>query len=344
MAQELDKLWERRLELQRWPLVGGNDPKEDGNGYHDQISFDFRERDLCKPYSLNYRTIDGINIYFSNLISSMNPVYFSDNGVEFQNSIQLEQCSDGYRETFFNYLLNSSTSYRKSIPHIIGNWTADLVRSGKVIHEFVSWKDMENSLFYAFEIKKLHTQSCTFLGNRIIYGGRFLNTEGKKVRKYVNLPLKKCIVIEWPKELGGYSSWKKKMKSIQELDGLTDLTTELIVNDQPGLAIDKMKKSEIEFASLINEWGTRRPHNELSEFVKVICFFRYTETIISCLMSAIQGIRQVVSLLNDKLEEKAVLSFDNKRFNLSEIRTMRQKWMRGDLSFNEATEYLKRFR
>lgn len=340
MAEELEKLWEKRRELQKWDLIGGTSPAEEGNGYHDRLSFDFYANSLLKSNENVLTRTEEFSYYFNNLASNVNPSYFSDFGREFQKSIKLDSCSEGYRATFYKYLGGANNQYNKGISETLGRWGSQMVYNGRVILEFVSWKDRKNDIFYGFELKRLRPECSKMSFKNVQYGGIFLDSEGKKFKKVVSIPKDKCIIIQWPKELGGYTQFKKTSEKIKTLGNKHDSVSELVVNNQAGLAIEKMKEWEVLFASHVSDWGTNNPHNNLTEFFRMLQFFRYKETLIHCLNALICGLQQVVTILNGKFEEQAILTFTNDVLNISNLRKMKKKWIDGELSFTDANSYL----
>lgn len=338
MENNLNELWERRLFLQKFPLIGDSTPGQ-GNGFHDRVSFDV-------PYHLKYRKkhYDPQNelysIYFRDLANFLNPQYRKDRGKSYNDALKLLNCSENYKNTLMKYLGSSNRWRDEGFLDVLGKWGDSLLYHGKVIIEFVSWYDNQSKDFYAFELENVdvdHTQSRS---QYIRFIAPYQDEHGQTAEKKVDIPLSKCVIIQWPQALGGYSNYLKKVESVLSIGSkLSPLNT--LENYDPAKSLARMKEWDIKFNKYIYEWGATNPLKETTEFFKEDNFFTLKETLIHCNTALIDGLSQIVSILNKKLNENARLEFSHPEYDLKKCIENRDKWNKGEMSFKEANEFLR---
>lgn len=337
MANSLEELWENRLANQKFPLIGTNKPGE-GNGFHDRLSFDVPYHLLNRDYEPRYSNWI-YSVYFRDLVNFLNPQYNRDRGETFQNAIQLENCSGNFRDTFFKYLDTSDRWRNDGILEILGRWGNHLIHHGRVIIEFIGWYDNETQDLYAYELKQINLSNCTIKKNHVLFSAP-VQEESETIRNVtVEIPKSKCIIIEWPKELGGYNSYKETVNSVLQMGNKYGTMEETALMN-PGESVKKMKDWDLKFHSLTSKWGATHPLDNTTEFYKQYNFFKLKETIVYCSCALIDGLKQLISLLNEKLDEEAILTFDYKEADINKVQEMKSKWLAGKLSFQESSKVL----
>jgi hypothetical protein len=338
MAQKLGDLWKKRLELQRFELIGGSSPKAEGNGYHNRLSFDIPYGNFRFNPNTQVQNHWLYNVYFNQIGNMMNPSYSTDRGKKFHDSIEIVSCSDEFRNTFYKYLDVNNHGYGRSISSIIGDWGSELFYYGRLAKEFVSWFDKESDIFYAFELKSLRDEFCRYNWRSITYNESYQNSAEYQTNRKVRIPKKKCLLIEWPKELGGLNAYKSVVRRVLALGEKHDVSD--LIQSNPGQAVKRMKGWDLKYNKLISSWGTNHPHEDLNEYSKMINYFRLKRTIALCTHAIIDGLSQVVDFLNENLNENAKLTFENERYDVDNIESMEAKWAKGELSFKEANDFL----
>jgi hypothetical protein len=340
MADDLEDLWGNRLYNQQLSLIGTTKPGE-GNGFHDRISFDIPYH-LQSQNNQSYQPTHHFNtsIYLRDLSQRLNPTYNKDLGSIINDVLILNNCTENFQNTFLEYL-GATSGWRRydEILEVMGIWSHQLVYQGIVILEIVGWYDNKSANFYAFELKRLDLANCTFKKDHILFSAPVQNEEGEINNVSVEIPKSKCIVIEWPKELGGIRSYEKAIRSMLKVDEkYRSLEQENYMN--PGKSLENMKARDLEFNRLISDWGAIHPPENTTDFYKQYNFFNLKGTLLHCTYALIDGLNQLISLLNAKLSEEAMLSLNDENNEIKKFESMKSKWLKGELSFKESSDYL----
>ncbi len=334
MENKLEELWKERLRNQQFDLSGSTKPGE-GNGYHDRLSSPIP---IFIRNNQNEEVQESLNssIYFRDLGTNIDPRISFDRDI-FSSSVQIKNCSENYLQTFFRYASRKKRWNRDVIINLLHDWSRELAYFGQICIEFVSWYDNISNEFYAFELKNI--------SGKLIRTGRLNHVFSQPVvenneivgYKKLKIPKSKCILIDWPKELGGISGYMRKRKKISKLGNKFDIQSTL---NSPGTNIKNWTSYDMKFSSILSDWGLTHPPEELSYFYKQFTRFKIKRTTILCTRQLLSGIDQVLQKLNHELGENAVLEFSNSSYDLDKFDQMFQKWKSGQLSFRESSDYL----
>jgi hypothetical protein len=331
MEKVSEEEWKEILNNQKLPLFGTNLPHE-GNGYNDGVSFQI-------PYDLIHGANSDIytNVLFSNYFSDLHlyldPSYSRHE--KFEKGLLIKNCTSDYLKTLQLYILRTSDyGFRDKVLKALGQWGYDLLYYGIVILEFVSWYDNDSNQFYGFELRKLNSDFCTIKKKHIVYNAPYFNEERIAATKEVLIPIKKCIIIEFPKELGGYKNHQKVVREVLKLG------SQFTSIDSPVEMINHSKNWDKKYNKILAPWGTLKRIDNITEFYAECNYFKFMQTVVLCTHSLIDGLKGVVNLLNERLKEEATVEFYIQRYDIAYFREMQSKWMKGELSFKEANEFL----
>ncbi|MEP3390493.1 MAG: hypothetical protein ABJO02_20035 [Reichenbachiella sp.] len=333
MASESDEIWEERLNNQKWPLIGSNVKGQEGNGYNDQVVFSppMHIHAGRREASLSSST------YFENLCNRIDPSIslIRDRDESF---FELENCSENYFKTFSKYFGSLESWGRERALDELRVWSQHLTYHGRLIMEFVSWFDNDSDNFYAFELKVIRCELFKEKRNSFVFAEPEVDETGQVINVIKREVLReKCIVLEWPKELGGYKAYKKKKKEIAELGDKFDLNPSIF---QPGLALKKWKSHDKSFNQIVGDWGVIHLPEGLSHYYRYYNDFKLKRTSILCVKEMISGVEQVVKILNKKLNEDAKIVFTNPAYDLDRFDTMLKTFKNGELSFSDSLHYI----
>lgn len=335
MEEPLQDLWKIRLDRQQWPLIGSNIPG-DGNGYNDQLSFELphhRLRNEDDPY----RGFWLYTYYFQNLSAFLNPSF--GNGKKFiAEGLRVDGCTENYLRTFFRYLDPYNDWRRIDLGRELGDWSERLVSNGRVIFEFVSWFDNEDDIFYGYQLQYLPSDRCKVNQEFVIFTGPEELEDGTLQERTITIPRSKCIVIEWPKERGGYNGYTETVQNVLAMGDIHGNWKNLM--DEPGKIMENTTNWEFAFEKALAHWGTHSPNKLTTEFYKESVFFTYKGTLIYCLLSCINGFEQIFALLNEQLNEQARIVFNHQLADAGKLSELQKRWHEGDLSFKEANKFL----
>lgn len=331
MGNESDEQWGKRLFNQRYELIGSTVPG-DGNGFHDRISFDMRHnvhsrRDERYDHWLYI-------VYFRDLLNSFDPQLRGrvNPGLDYE----LINCTENYANTIKKYIAGRGYHYRSEILDFLSHLSKWLINDGKVILEFVSWFDNDDRTFYAFELKKLPLRNVKERRRFILYEGEDESGTLKKVK----IPKEKCIVINWPRELGGYKSYTNTVEKILKL-GAKLPSIEDTISLEPGKILARGKRWDESFNRYVSPWGMLHPDKDLTEFYKEYNYLKIRKTGILCMSSLHDGLDQVVRKLNTALQENASIVEKSDYYSITKHTKINTQWMQGEISFPTANEYLK---
>ncbi|NOT73412.1 MAG: hypothetical protein HOP08_00690 [Cyclobacteriaceae bacterium] len=331
MDNELEDKWKRRILNQQFPLIGSNLPGE-GNGYHDRVSFDLN-------YNQSTNSDDRYNhwvyfVYFRDLINSFDPELrqrFHEN-VNFD----LINCSENYRDTFKRYIAGQKYHYQGEILDAFSTLLKLLIQHGRIILEFVSWFDNETSDVYGFELKILPFKNTIIRNKNVQFEG--IDRDG--TTRKVKIPKNKCIVIDWPKKLGGYKGFSETINKVLSLGPKTPPISD-VATLNPGTILARNKKWEEEFNRLLAKWGLTSVPNDLTEFYKEYNNLKIRSTGILCIEAILVGLNQVVQKLNIVLGEQASLVETSDFYCSVKHEKITQQWLNGTISFTTANSHLR---
>ncbi len=331
MAHISQDTWDEILENQKYPLIGTNEPNN-GNGFNDAISW-------RKSFHTKSRGNDRIHahqfnsIYLRDLSYDVNPSLSRKN--KLKDGLKIVECSDNYYKTFLRYFVADRYRYKTGdFLEELGRWGDDLCYDGRVVFEIVGWYGNNSSQFYAFELFKLENSFCKVGRKTIIYNAPYSMDGEKEVFKKVKIPRDKCIVIDFPKELGGYKGFLKKRKEIYGLGNKIKL------NSNPGKELSRMKEWDKKFNKIVSEWGNLKQDN-VTEFYQGVSILRFKYMAISCTHEVINGLKQLIDYLNLKLYETARVDFEVEEYKKSYLLDIQKKWKSGDISFQKFNEIIR---
>jgi hypothetical protein len=336
MAKKLDELWENRTFNQRFPLIGSHTPG-DGNGYHDKISFAIPYWRLREEESLKYDHWF-YHVYCRNLSNSLNPKYRRYEE-EVLRSFNLINCSEKYSETLYKYLNIDNHGYHNNLLNVIEDWGRELVYKGRVVLEFTNWFDNMLNIFYAFELDTIDPNFAKIKKKRIIYSAPFENEEGVVKVKRVVIPKNKCIIIDWPSELGGYKNYIQTVEKVIKLGPKIPTIAETL-SEKPGIILQRSRDWELQYSRLLAQWGNSPVFEDSTSFYKQVNNYRFKKTTILLMNSLIGGFKQLIVLLNQQLSENEELQFYNQNYDISIISDSERQWVEGNLSVKESKKIL----
>lgn len=332
MEEISEEIWKKILNRQNFPLIGTIEPNN-GNGYHDGLSWYTPFVKERENESFNeFRTI-----YLRDLSNELHSIFRSKN--KFVEALDIKECSENYKKTFEKYI-SVDEFQRNKISYQLGDWGRYLGYKGRLIFEIVGWQDNNTNQFYAFELKRLDTDYCKLRSNHITYNAPFEQKGDKIIFRKVRIPKYKCIVIDFPNEFGGYKGFINKDKQVLSLGNRYKFD----INPQN---LQKNYESNIEwdkkYHKIIADWGTSpfTTIDDVSEFYKELNFFKYRYLVICCTHEIINGLKQLIDYLNRKLLENAEVEFKVKEYDKDYFKSMKNKFVAGELSFKEANEFLK---
>ncbi len=171
--------------------------------------------------------------------------------------------------------------------------------------------------------------------NDIIYNAPYELDGDKEVIKRVKIPKSKCVIIEFPNELGGYKGYNKKIKEVKKLG------SKFKYSENPGANIKHMKNWDKQFNKIVSDWGASNKIEDVTEFYQELSALKFRYLVICCTHEIVNGLKQLIGYLNIKLNENAEIEFNTQLFNKEYFKDIQKKWMNGELSFEETNKYLK---
>ncbi|WP_298367565.1 hypothetical protein [uncultured Lutibacter sp.] len=329
MAPISKDLWKEILFNQGLPLIGSNKPDE-GNGFHDRVSWDMNFHE--NPYRPQ-KMLDNVklNHYLDSIGGMINMII--DNHEEFKDGIKIENCSENYLATVKMYLDNYNYRGRNIFFNEITEWSRHFCRYGRIIFEIVGWYTNDSSQFYGYELKMLNNEYCKIKRKSIIYNAPFSKKKDKIIYKKERIPLNKCIIVDFPKELGGYKQFENKISKVNNLG------SQFMSIDDPGKNLAHLKNWDKEFEKIICDWGSITQYEGVTDYYQVLLKLKFTKTVILCLNELINCFEQLIVYLNFKLKEKAKVEVDLNKYTLKNYVSIEEKWKKGELSFKEASDF-----
>jgi len=338
MESSLEELWKIRVTNQESFSLGSSSYNDIGIGFNDRLLFNVPHNLLRQKENKKYDHWL-YSVYFRDISNYLNPSY-RNNKSKFEQSIKLSNCTEYFKKTFFKYIDNSARWDRNNLLEVLGNWGNKLLNYGQVINEFVGWYDNDTKDCFAYQIEPIEVSYCQISKDKYEFKAPKL-IEGNKTKiKIVEIPIGKCIVITWPKELGGISRYQEKTNTILAL-GNKIPSMEESIRMQPGEMVRNAKEWEMNFDRLISEWGNNHPNEETTPFYKEYNYFLLKGTLIYCTHAIIDGLKQIIAILNNKFGEEGILSFQDDDFNIDKYIDCKSKFLSGKMSFTQANEYLK---
>ena len=255
---------------------------------------------------------------------------------EFETGLRVENCSVNFSNTFTKYFTASNHHYRSgNILRKIGEWGKGLCYNGCLIFEIIGWYDNNSTQFYAFQLNQLDTKFCEVKKNNIVFNAPYKLDGDKELYKKVKIPKSKCIIIEFPEELGGFKGYLKKVKEIKKLGNKFSYT------ENPSDNLNHMKNWDKQFNKIMAGWGASNKIEEVTEFYQELSALRFSYTGICCLHEVISGVTQLIEYLNIKLKETARVDFNIPMYEKQNVKEYQEKWLKGELSFKEANELMR---
>lgn len=330
MAPISKDTWKEILRNQKLPLIGTKEP-HNGNGYHNRISWSVTYRwnneDQQELYDNTF-----FNVNLRDLGYAVNLSLKDEDKII--KGLNLKSCTKEYKETFFKYF-GRDRFYNDNLLDELGRWGEGLCYTGRLIFEIVGWFDNDSGQFYGYMLHLLENRFCKIRSKNVIYKAPVETNEGNVKFKKVNIPISKCIIINFPSEYGGYKGFWKKINEI------TKLGEQFLITPNAKANIEHTSVWNKKFNKIVSNWGFYNNQVEATEFYKEYCAFRYKRIVILCTHELIKGLKTLIIFLNKKLQEDAILEFDLKEYDINYFNTMEQKWSNGELSFKEANSYLK---
>ena len=331
MAPLSEELWNEIKSNQKAPLIGSNVPNQ-GNGFNDEIAWRVNFFSNIRN-GFDSESVFDDSFLLRDLSDKVNPTYSIED--EFNENIIVKNCSKDFKETLIRYIRYESSSFHNTFSSLIGDWSKYLAYNGRIVFEIVSWFDNNSKQFYGFQLNRLSPEFYRIRRNRVIFNAPYKREGEKIIFKKVRIPLTKCVIIEFPKEFGGYKGYKNIRKKAQKLG------PRFKYDGNPGQSMNDKKKWDKDFHLLTKKWGKASKLNNVSEFYEAIVQLRFAYLSICCTQELIDGLRQVILFLNEKLGEKAELDFTSKFHDKKYFNRINQEWMKGEMSFSELNKYLR---
>lgn len=340
MAKISDEIWQQILNRQNFPLIGTNEPNN-GNGYHDAISWQipyqnqfFNQSESISDSFNTFRTI-----YLRDLSNDLQSGFQWNK--KFLGELKITQCSDNYKNTFEKFI-SKDKYYRNDFLYELGEWGGYFAYKGRVIFEIIGWYDNNTNQFYGFDLRRLDTDHCKVTNNYVIYDAPYKQKGDEVINRKIKIPKEKCIVIDFPKEFGGYKGFIKKDQQILKLGNRFsfDINPQNIQKN-----FENSKEWDKQYHKIISDWGTSAfTHiDDVSEFSKELNFFKYRYLVICCTHEIINGLKQLIDHLNKKLLENAEVEFNVKEYDKDYFKSMQNKFLIGELNFKEANHFLRNY-
>jgi len=324
-------VWKEIQNNQNLPLFGSTIPFE-GNGFHDAISWGIPfhpRKEIDDEFQLN----NFHSIYLRDLGLLINPSYNRND--KFKNGIKITNCSDYYYKTLLKYFTSGHFPQHEDILDKLGEWGTKLSYNGRLVFEIVGWYDNKSSQFYGYKLNQLDIDYCKFNRKNIIYNAPFELEKNREVFKKVKIPKSKCIIIDFPKELGGYKGYLNKRLKIKKIGN------KLKHFKNPGDSLTHMENWDKKFNEILSDWGASNKIKDVTEFYQAVSRLRFTYMAILCTHEILKGFENLIKYLNSKLQEDANLELNIKEYNKNYFKTKQEQWMRGELSFKEVNELLR---
>jgi len=328
MGNLSEDTWSEIKANQELALIGSTTPGE-GNGYHDAMSWrvPYDYDDSQKKRDVFSSTF--ISIYMRDLGSKINPNLLRKNN--YLDGLKFENCTENYLETFELYF-GQDRYGRDNITSRLGEWAERLCYRGRLIFEIKGWFDNDSNQFYGFELLWLDNEYCKVRSKHVVFKAP---TESGEIKR-VKISRRKCVIIDFPKERGGYKGFLRKVKKVRMLGSQYNFDP-----NNPGGSLDYSKNWDKQYNKILGDWGAPNNHLEVSEYYKMYSEFKFAKMGIYCNDSLINGLKDVISYLNDKLEEEANLSFNVKEYDIGYFEEMEKKWSNGELSFKDANKVIQ---
>lgn len=330
MVQNSEELWKEILNNQNYELIGGTNPNT-GNGFHDGISWRIPfQQQVFKAEGVRKNTFH--SFYLRDLGHLINPNFSKKD--KFEKGLSIENCSSNYYNTFLKYFVGERYDYMGNLLRRLGEWGNWLSHDGRLIFEIIGWHDNESAQFYAFQLNKLDTNYCKVTKKSIVYNAPYKLEDNKEIFKKVNIPRNKCIIIEFPNELGGYKGFLSKAMEINSLGN------KFLSSNNPDANLNHMNKWHKHFNKIVSDWGAHYQRENITEFYQELCALRLTYTVICCTHEIINGLSQLIEYLNDQLNENARVNFNIPIYDKKDFKVLQNKWMSGELSFKEIKDII----
>jgi hypothetical protein len=332
MEKISEDTWKEILNNQKFPLIGTNEPNN-GNGYHDGISWRIPFRPQ-KVFDEEFYHSTFYSIYLRDLGLLLNPSLSRKD--KFEGGLKISNCSKNYSNTLLKYLSNDDYYYRTgNLLHTLGEWGKYFSHNGRLVFEIIGWYDNQSSQFYGFKLNQLDIDYCKINKNYVIYNAPYELAGDKEIFKQVKIPTSKCVIINFPSELGGYNGFMQKVKQVKNLGNQFNYSV------NPKNSLTYMKNWDKQFNKIVSDWGASNKIENVTDFYQELNAFKFRYMAISCTHEIVHGLHQLIDYLNIKLKENVTLELNIQQYDKSYFKNMQDKWMNGELSFKEANNFLR---
>ncbi|NJW52445.1 hypothetical protein [Salinimicrobium oceani] len=294
MEKLSEGLWKEIRFHQKLPLLDHTQVSGKGNGFNDRLSFEsdrvFESKEENFLDRSKFKTI-----YLRNLANRADPSLSKER--MFTESIKFENCTDNFIKTILLY--SQRGHYRNDytvITRAIGDWVKNLIYNGRVIIEIVSWYTNDTKQFYGFELIVLDINKCKIRRKNVLFSA----LKNGKIEK-TKIPKSKCIIIDFPKELGGNQEFKRKSKKIEKL-GMDNLFNV----ENPKESLEYSKNWDKQFDKIISDWGWMNRRENISDFLYAYQLLNFNNSALQCCYACIDGFKYLVSFISSKLNENAI--------------------------------------
>lgn len=298
--------------------------------------------------SLSWRVLPQPSSYTHEVTNSMRNIYLRDLGQnanlglkerKIGESFGIINCTENYKTILFEGLSRGNQlGHRFTILHEIGGWAKDACRDGRVIIEIVSIFDKESHQFIGFLLRRLDNSFCKKSNGYVIFKAPFNYDDSTTITKKVKIPLSKCIVIDFPKEKGGYKGFRRIESRVLALGE----QFEPFNPENPSASLERTRNWDREFKRITSDWGNNHL-DDCNDYCQMLSLFRFNYTALLCTVQAMNEFRKLLAYLNDKLNENAELFFKVDRYDTNHFLRIQHEWANGNMSNKEAREFLLYF-
>lgn len=270
-------------------------------------------------------------------LNEFETIYMRDmgNGVySFLSSMRRDTCSIKLISSsfFINNLIcrDSSVQGYIDIENLLSGWTQQLCFRGRLIFEVECLSSKEDSTNFKFILRRLDNTLCKLTHKGVVY-----KDPNNKVGRKVIIPNSKCVIIDFPSELGGFDEFAKVRDKVYALGD--KLPSELAINGNNFM--EHVNEWERKFNIAVLKWGNRSIKG-CNEYYQCLNLYRFHKSSLLCLLSCINGLKQLLSCFNEKFNENVSIEITNSRCDLSSFEEMENKFKSGQISIENARNYI----
>lgn len=295
--------------------------------------------------SLSWRVLPQPSSYSHEVTNLMRNVYLRDLGQiadlshrdrKIGKGFEIINCTDHYKTILLEGLNRGKQwGHRVTILQEIGGWAKDACRDGRVIIEIVSILDKESHQFIGFLLLRLDNSFCKKSNGYVTFNAPFNNDESTTKTKNVKIPLSKCIVIDFPKEMGGYQGFRRMESRVLALGE----QFEPFNPRNPSASVERTRYWNREFKRITSDWGNNHL-DDCNDYYQLLSLFRFNYTALLCTVQAMDEFRKLLAYLNNKLNESAELLFNVDRYDTTHYLKIQHEWAYGNMSNKNARDFL----